>query len=97
MLNTPAAPRALRRLAAAALLVATFAGGIAVGIARAADQNLDDALNALQKASALLEASQAGVADPKIVRRFERRVERALRYIDRAAETIESAKQVVDG
>jgi hypothetical protein len=90
-------PHALRRLVAAALLAAAFTGGIVVGIARAADQRLDDALNALQKAAALLEESEAGVADPKVVKRFERKVERALRKIDRAMEEIEAAKQVVDG
>ena len=90
-------PHPLRRLAAAAILVATFAFGIAAGIAHAADQNLDDALNALLKASALLEASEAGVNDEKAVRRFERKVERALRSIDRAADAIDAAKQAVDG
>lgn len=87
----------LRRLAVACLLVVTLGFGIGFGVARAADQALDDALNALQKAAALVESSVAGVADPKIVHRFERRRERALRKIDDAMQAIEAAKQAVDG
>jgi hypothetical protein len=51
---------------------------VAVGIARAADPRLDEADLALQKAVALLEASQTGGVDPKTQRLFDKAVARAI-------------------
>lgn len=81
------------------LVAAVFAAltiGFAIGVAQAADQRLDDADLALQKAAALLEASQPGGVPEKAQRRFERHVGRALLHVEQAMEQIDAAKDAVD-
>lgn len=85
-----------RRLALSGSLAVALCVFSWSGAALAADQRLTDAQDALIKAAALVEAAEAGVEDPKIVKRFERSRARALRNIDRAFDAIEDAKQAVD-
>jgi hypothetical protein len=88
---------ARRSLRWGAALAAALALGVGVGIAGAADQRLDEADAALQKAEALLEASQSGVADPRTQHRFERAVGRAVADVERARGRIVDAKDAAGG
>jgi hypothetical protein len=68
-----------------------------IGIAQAADQRLSDAQAALEKARALVEASQPGGVSEKAARTFEKHTARAVDAIDEATAEIEAAKVVSDG
>lgn len=57
---------------------------------------LDTALDVLEQARNLLEASEPGIVDKKTERKFDRRVERAISLIPRAEEQVEAAKDAVD-
>ena len=83
-------------MAAAVGLVTAPISGPAIMDAHTADPRLDAALAALQKAQALLDASEAGVVSKQVPRQFQRHVDRAIALIDRIAEQIEAAKDVVD-
>ena len=90
----PNRPRRLLLILATA--VAALALGLWIGVARAADQRLDEADLALQKAQALLEAAQSGSTDPKIQHRFEKAVARAITDVEHARAKIVDAKDAVD-
>lgn len=97
-MSNPFVERSARRFLLLAAVVASALGmAFGVGIAWAADQRLDEADLALQKARALLEASQTGgnVSD-KAQHRFDRAVARAVANIDDARAQIVKAKEAVD-
>ena len=82
----------VKGLACAAAII----GGIAAGSADAADPQLDQAMQALQKAEALLLASQPGVVPPKAESEFDRHTMRAVDAIQRAMDQVEAAQDAVD-
>ncbi len=81
-----------------ALVLCTAAIGFGVGVAGAADQRLDEADLALQKAQALLEASQSGLPPDQThaQHRFDKAVARAIAGVEKARAQIVAAKAVVD-
>ena len=79
-----------------AVLVLGLLVSLGVTSGHAHDVRLDEAGQALQKAQALLESSQAGEVPPKVEKKFDRRIERALNLIQRAMEQIEAAGEIVD-
>jgi hypothetical protein len=97
---TPVARRLRPRLLWLSLtrlaLALALAAGCAAGTAHAADQRLADALDALEKAQALLLAAESGVVSPKVEKKFDRQVGRAVDLIGRAMEKIQAAQEAVD-
>ena len=87
---------AQRVLVLVALALSAVAIGLGVGIAQAADQRLDEADLALQKAYALVEASQTGAVSPKAQKEFDKAVAQALVDITSARAEIVAAKAAVD-
>ena len=85
----------VRSSLAVALLVALGLGFWA-GIAYAADQNLHDADNSLQKAEALLLAVSGGALTGKDLKQFVRSRDRAILRVQQAREEIEKAILVAD-
>ena len=84
------------RLAFVAVLLSTLALGYGIGVAVAADPRLDEADAALQKAQALLEASETGGVSDKAQHRFDRAVARAIGAVEQARTEIIEAKAAVD-
>jgi hypothetical protein len=78
----------------ALLSAATLAFGI--GVAGAADPRLDEADAALEKAEALLTASQSGGVSDQAQHRFEKAVGRAIADIEDARQEVVDAKVAVD-
>jgi hypothetical protein len=76
-------------------VVAALVSGFALGV-QEADQRLDLADANLEKAYALLLASQITSGDEKAAREFYRHIERALTLIERARERIVAAKAAAD-
>jgi hypothetical protein len=87
-----------RPLIRAVALIGVFATGIWLGAAgvRAYDTRLDEALAALQKGAALVEASSAGDVSPHTLREFDRHVDKALASIQDAMEHILAAGAAAD-
>jgi hypothetical protein len=87
-----------RPLIRAVALIGVFATGIWFGAAgvRAYDPRLDEALAALQKAAALVEASSAGVVSPQTLREFDRHRGKALASIQDAMDHILAAGLAAD-
>jgi hypothetical protein len=81
-----------------ALVLSAAAIGFGVGVAGAADPRLDEADLALQKAEALLQASQSGLLpeQTQAQHRFDKAVERALAGVAQAREEIAAAKAAAD-
>ena len=79
-----------RQLVRAVALIGVFATGIWFGAAgvRAYDPRLDEALAALQKAAALVEASSPGDVSPQTLREFDRHRGKALASIQDAMDHI---------
>jgi len=79
-------------------LIAATAAGIWIGVAsiRAYDVRLDEALAALQKAAALVEASSPGDVSPRTRNTFERHVEKALDDIQDAMDHVLAAGAAAD-
>ncbi len=96
MTNATRTNRVPRYMLIGAAVLAALAVGLGIGIARAADPRLDEADLALQKAQALLEASQTGGVDAKTQRRFDKAVGRAIADVQDARASIVDAKSVVD-
>ena len=86
----------MSNLVNALICAAAILGGIVAGSADAADPQLDQALQALQKAEALVLASQAGLVPPKVESQFDRHTMRAVDAIQRAMDQIEAAQGAVD-
>ncbi len=78
------------------IVACVIALALGFGTALAADQRLADADNALQKAAALVEASEAGVVSERAQRKFDRAVARALADIEDARAEIVEAQEAVD-
>jgi hypothetical protein len=80
-----------------AVMLAAASLSYAIGVATAADPRLDEADLALQKAQALLEASQTGggVSD-QAQHRFDKAVARAILDVEDARAEIVDAKAAVD-
>ena len=89
-------PLTPRWLVFGVLILAVAVTAFGLGTAYAADQRLADADNALQKATALLEASESGVASPKTQKEFEKAVDHALADIASARAEILAAQNAVD-
>jgi hypothetical protein len=87
-----------RRLIQAAVLIGVLAAGIHLGVAvvRAYDTRLDEALAALQKAAALVEASSAGTVSSHTQRQFDRHRGKALAAIQDAMDDIVAAGLTAD-
>jgi hypothetical protein len=84
--------RSLRRLIIAAALVLSFAAGVGASAAwRVHDPLLDKAVENLNGAKTLLEASEPGEITPKGVRQFNRHVSRAITACDNAISAIADA------
>ena len=88
--------RPRRALVALAVLVSVAAIGFGVGAANAADPRLDEADAALQKAQALLEASQTGGVSDQAQHRFDKAVAHAIADVEAARQEIVDAKDAVD-
>jgi hypothetical protein len=88
---------ATSRAKAAAALSAAVVFGYVVAVVQAHDPRLDEAHQALQKAFALVEASQTGGAPPQTQRLFDRHRERAMDFITRAMEEVVLAGEIADG
>jgi len=86
------------RVAAVLQLIGATATGIWIGVAsvRAYDVRLDEALAALQKAAALVEASSPGDVSQRTQNTFDRHVEKALASIEDAMEHIIAAGTAAD-
>ena len=82
----------------AALLIGVLATGICLGVvvAHAYDPRLDEALAALQKAAALVEASSAGVVSPNTQHKFDNERRKALDSIQDAMDHILAAGTTAD-
>jgi hypothetical protein len=95
---TAVSPRPLigRWLAVGALVLAVAAIAFGIGTAYAADPRLAEADAALQKAAALLEASQSGVDSPKTQKEFDKAVGNALADVASARAEILAAQNAVD-
>jgi hypothetical protein len=88
-------PRRSQVLLVAATVSAAVLG-FGIGVAGAADPRLDEADAALQKAQALLEASQSGGVSEQAQHRFEKAVARAIADVEDARKQIAEAKAAVD-
>jgi hypothetical protein len=90
-------PRYLLPFACSVVLVAA-AIAFGVGVAGAADPRLDEADLALQKAEALLQASQSGLLpdQTQAQHRFDKAVARAIADVQQAREEIVAAKSAAD-
>ena len=82
----------------AGLLIGVLATGICLGAVavRAYDTRLDEALAALQKAAALVEASSAGFVSPHTQHRFDNERGKALASIEDAMQHIAAAGAIAD-
>ena len=87
-----------RPLVHAAVLIGVLLTGIGLGVVgvRAYDPRLDEALAALQKAAALVEASSAGVVSARTQHKFDNERAKALASIEDAMEHIVAAGTVAD-
>jgi hypothetical protein len=82
----------------AAVLIGVLAAGISLGVAvaHAYDPRLDEALAALQKAAALVEASSPGVVSTHTQHKFDNERAKALDSIQDAMDHIAAAGLVAD-
>ena len=82
----------------AVALLSAMAAGVWLGATSvgAYDQRLDEALQALQKAAALVESSSAGVVSHQTQNTFDRHVEKALADIQDAMDHIVAAGTAAD-
>ena len=87
-----------RRTIPAVVLMTTLVVGMGLGSAlvRAYDTRLQEALQTLQKAAALVEAASAGTVSPRTQRRFDQHVDKALLSIEDAMGHIVAAGIAAD-
>jgi hypothetical protein len=90
--------RSRRRLLQAALLLGAGTAGTRFGavVVRAYDVRLDEALAALQKAAALVDASSAGAVSAHTQHKFDNARDKAQAAIDDAMEQILLAGAIAD-
>lgn len=86
------------RLIQMVFLIGVLATGMCLGgvVVRAYDTRLHEAVAALQKAAALVEASSAGVVSPHTQRRFDNELQKALASIQEAMDHIVAAGVAAD-
>lgn len=86
------------RLLQVVLLTGVLVTGMCLGVVvvRAYDTRLSEAIAALQKAAALVEASSAGVVSPNTQRRFDNERRKALASIQEAMDHIVAAGVAAD-
>jgi hypothetical protein len=86
------------QLIPSALLIGALATGMCLGVVvvRAYDTRLHEAVAALQKAAALVEASSAGVVSPHTQRGFDNELRKALASIQEAMDHIVAAGVAAD-
>lgn len=96
MKSVPGERPSRRALLLAVAVLSAAVLGFGIGVAGAADPRLDEADAALQKAQALLEASQSGSVPEQAQHRFEKAVARAIADVEHAREEIADAKAAVD-
>jgi hypothetical protein len=87
-----------RRTIPAVVLTTTLVVGMGLGSAlvHAYDTRLQEALQTLQKAAALVEAASAGTVSPRTQRRFDQHVDKALLSIEDAMGHIVAAGIAAD-
>jgi hypothetical protein len=87
-----------RRALQAGVLVGVLVTGMCLGagLVHAYDQRLDEALAALQKAAALIEASSAGVVSDHTQHKFDNQRAKALASIQDAMDHIAAAGLAAD-
>jgi hypothetical protein len=87
-----------RRPLRALVLGGTLVVGMSLGVVlvHAYDQRLDEALGALEKAAALVDASSAGNVSPRTQRRFDRHLDKARANIQNAMDHIAAAGAIAD-
>jgi hypothetical protein len=87
-----------RRTIPVVILIMTLVVGMGVGAAlvHAYDPRIDEAVMALQKAAALVEAASAGTVSARTQRRFDRHVDKALESIEEAIGHIVAAGVAAD-
>ena len=85
------------RAVVAIVLSASMTFGYLVASVKAHDPRLDEAFQALQKAFALVEASQTGGAPHQVQHQFDRHRGRAMELISRAMDEVTMAGAVADG
>jgi hypothetical protein len=86
------------QLTQAALLTGVLATGMCLGVVvvRAYDTRLHEAVAALQKAAALVEASSAGDVSPHTQHKFDRELGKAVASIQEAMDHIVAAGTAAD-
>jgi hypothetical protein len=87
-------PRAVLLLVA--VVISAVGLGYGIRVATAADPRLDEADLTLEKAHALLAASQSGGVSDHAQHEFDKAVGRAMTDVDHAREEIAEAKAAVD-
>jgi hypothetical protein len=89
---------ARRQLIQAALLIGVLAAGMCLGVVavRAYDTRLHEAVAALQKAAALVEASSAGDVSPHTQHKFDHELGKALACIQDAMDHVVAAGTAAD-
>jgi hypothetical protein len=96
-LSAPRGAGARQQRIPALVLIAVLVGiCLGVAVAHAYDPRLDEALAALQKAGALVEASSAGVVSSRTQREFDRHLGKALASIQDAIDHIAAAGLAAD-
>ena len=87
-----------RRTIPAVVLMTTLVLGMGLGVAlvQAYDTRLDEAVAALQKAAALVEAASAGNVSARTQGRFDRHVDKAISNIEEAMGHIVAAGVAAD-
>jgi hypothetical protein len=90
-------PRVATRVLVLVFVLLAVATAYSIGIARAADPRLTEADQALQKAAALLEASQTGgTVSPQAQKRFDKSIAQGLTDIAAARAEIVAAIEAAD-
>jgi hypothetical protein len=87
-----------RRTIPAVVLTTTLIVGMGLGVSlvHAYDTRLDEAVAALQKAAALVQAASAGTVSPRTQRRFDQHIDKALSNIEEAMGHVVAAGVAAD-
>ena len=96
--SAPCHAHSRRPLIQTAFVTGVLATGVCLGavVVRAYDTRLTEALAALQKAAALVEASSAGVVSPRTQHKFDNERDKALASIQDAMAHIVAAGTAAD-
>ena len=89
--------RLVRNVVAAIAMAGAITFGYVVRVVQAHDQRIDEAFLALEKAEALVDASQTGGGvTPHVQNKFDRHLDSARQHIERAMEQLLLAADTVD-